>query len=208
MKGEYRIQAECPSCRKKISVFASTTDGKCPECGRAVPVLQMFSGSREKQKTTVNLVRQPVKEEKPPEKMKRYEMKPGTIVISKLFHNQLFIIMKEKKSKGSKAFSCLPVIDESARTDTDRFVNKLEEGKLVVFNKEERLFDYNIKKPVRQVSGKTFERLRLSYERFLSSEEKEEIRERHNVAPHDGFRNGNAWEGLVFVPGRIKVFRG
>ena len=111
------------------------------------------------------------------------------------------------KPEVNKVFYCLPIIEESARTKTDRFVNKLEEGKLVVFNKEERLFDYNVK-PVRQLPEKTFERLRLSYEKFLASTPNEQAVEKHNVVPHDGFRSGNAWEGIASVPGHIKVYRG
>ena len=61
---------------------------------------------------------------------------------------------------------------------------------------------------IRQLPEKTFERLRLSYEKFLASAPNEQDVERHNVVPHDGFRSGNAWEGIASVPGHIKVFRG
>ena len=98
-------------------------------------------------------------------------------------------------------------MDDGSMVVPPLLINKLEEGKLVVFNKEERLFDYNVK-PVRQLPEKTFERLRLSYEKFLASTPNEQAAERHNVVPHDGFRSGNAWEGIASVPGHIKVYRG
>ena len=210
MKGEYKIVVLCPSCKKKVTVLSNSIDGNCPECGNAVPALRLFSSSRgkkEPQHTTVNLVQAPKNDEPKKEKIKRHEMKAGIVITSNLFGKQEFIIMKAKKGGGSKVFYCVPIIEESARTKTDRFVNKLEEGKLVVFNKEERLFDYNVK-PIRQLPEKVFERLRQSYEKFQSSVPKEQDGERHNVAPHDGFRSGNAWEGIASVPGHIKVYRG
>ena len=209
MKGEYRIVVPCPFCKKKVTVLSNSIDGNCPECGKAIPALRLFisNGNQSKQHTSVSLI-QAQKDDKPKqEKIKRHEMKAGIVVTSELFGKQEFIIMKVKKGSGSKVFSCLPIIDEGARTKTDRFVNKLEEGKLVVFNKEERLFDYNVK-PVRQLPEKTFERLRLSFEKYLSSAPNEQSAEKHNVAPHDGFRSGNAWEGIASVPGHIKVYRG
>ena len=209
MKGEYRIVASCPNCKKKITVLSGSINGNCPECGKAVPALQLFTGKpdNDKQRTTVNLIQAPKQNKPKNEKIKRYEMKAGMVVVTTLFGKQEFIIMKVKKGSGNKVFYCLPIINENARTKTDRFVNKLEEGKLVVINKEERLFDYNVK-PIRQLSEKTFERLRKSYDRFQSSSSNENTGERHNVAPHDGFRSGNAWEGIASVPGHIKVYRG
>lgn len=209
MKGEYRIVVPCPYCKKKVTVLSNSIDGNCPECDKTIPALRIFicNGVQDKQHTTVSLVQAP-KDVKPKnEKIKRHEMKAGIVVTSHLFGKQEFIIMKAKQGSGNKVFFCLPIIAEGARTKTDRFVNKLEEGKLVVFNKEERLFDYNVK-PVRKLSEKTFERLRMSYEKFLASAPNEQDAERHNVAPHDGFRSGNAWEGIATVPGHIKVYRG
>ena len=209
MKGEYRIVVPCPFCKKKVTVLSNSINGNCPECDKAIPALRLFisNGIQDKQHTTVSLVQEQKVEKPKNEKIKRHEMKAGIVITSQLFGKQEFIIMRAKKGNGNKVFYCLPIIEEGARTKTDRFVNKLEEGKLVVFNKEERLFDYNVK-PVRQLPEKTFERLRLSYEKFLASTPNEQAVERHNVVPHDGFRSGNAWEGIASVPGHIKVYRG
>ena len=219
MIGEYKIQVKCPSCKKGITVSANTTDGKCPECNKEIPALQLFARKSSKDGSnisTVKVIRAPATEKNTPsgkgelknEKIKRKDIGPGAIVISNINKNQEYIVLSAKKKNGNKAFLCLPVIEADARTKSDRFVNTLEEGKLVVFNKEELIYDYNIKLAKYRVSEKVLVRIKQSYDKFISTSKPEEERERHNVVPHDGFRNGNAWEGLVTVPGHIKVFRG
>ena len=219
MKGEFIIQVKCPSCKKGITVSANTTDGKCPECKKEIPALKLFAGKSsgdENNTAAVKVIRAPEtvkaapagKEEMKDEKLRRKDIGAGVIVVSKIDKNQEYIVLSAKKKHGNKEFLCLPVIDESARTKSDRFVNKLEEGKLVVFNKEELIYDYNIIHVKRRISEKVLTRIKQSYDKFASTSKVEQERERHNVVPHDGFRNGNAWEGLVTVPGHIKVFRG
>ena len=149
--GEYRIVVPCPMCNKKVAVLSNAINGNCPECGKAIPALNLFINNKgNKQNTTVSLVQSPKHNKPKKDKIKRHEMKAGIVVTSNLFAKQEFIIMRVKKGGGNKLFYCLPIIEENARAKTDRFVNKLEEGKLVVFNKEEQMFDYNVK-PVRQL---------------------------------------------------------
>lgn len=60
-------------------MLSGSINGNCPECGKTVPALRLFTGKpdNDKPRTTVNLI-QASKQNKPKnEKIKRYEMKAG-----------------------------------------------------------------------------------------------------------------------------------
>lgn len=209
MKGDFKLQAECPSCKKRISVYASETDGRCPECREFVPQLQFFMSNETASKagSTAAMVFEKPNVQKIVPKLTRKDIEIGSFITSKFTKDKIFIVIKIGSNSGNKVFTCLRVVNKDERKSTDRYVFAITATKFVVFDSDELIYFYNVTSVKPRVSNQIITKMLEAYDKYNKGSNAGQ-KEKHNVAPYDGFRNGNAWEGIITVPGHIKVYRG
>ena len=205
MKGDFKLNVVCPSCNKSISVVAGAQDGKCPECGQLIPQLMLFLGKQEKDdyETSVSISEEN-DQHVSTEEAKR-EAEPGSIITVDNKTRKLYVVIKRKNGK----YICLRVIAENGRTMNPRYVQKMDDGNLVLLDGARTVNRNEIVAVGDSCSTELLELLIREYERRLKRAKVKQTQKKSYSNPVDnGLNTGNAWNGIKSVQGYIKVFRG
>ena len=120
----------------------------------------------------------------------------------------MYMIVDIRKKNGNKLMTCIPLIEQQNRKETDRYICSVFSNKAVVVSRPEQIFDYQLyyEKPrmAKDITNSIIEK----YKNFKPNLHNSHKTNLNSTSYSDGLRNKNPWCGMGMMNNRPKIYRG